>query len=63
MRPDLTINIDGYIYLSEGSLGPCKARGCEEPGLYFDENGDYWCEDHLIENHQDGRYDEDDEEE
>lgn len=53
------LEIDGYNYYSAGSIGKCEKPFCDEKGLYFDENGSYLCEDHLVQNHENGLYDDD----
>lgn len=50
------IEIDGMYYGSEGSMGKCETRRCDNDGLYFDEDGRYLCEECLEENHEKGLY-------
>lgn len=45
------------FYVSVGSTGKCEI--CKEPGMFFDENGTYLCEDCLSDNHDQGVYDDD----
>ena len=51
----VTIN-DDYTYFSDGTpLGKCEQ--CPETAYHYDENGSALCEDCLMENHANGRYD------
>lgn len=58
-RPRI-IEGEDYCYFSDGTpLGICE--DCkEETAYHFDENGTALCEDCLMENHENGLYDEPD---
>lgn len=55
-RQPKTLKIGGTIYWSSGDdLGECK---CGDPAFSYNENGDLFCEDCLIEWHELGGDDE-----
>jgi hypothetical protein len=53
------VEVNGHTYWSDGtSLGVCK-QCADETAFHYDENGNALCEDCLIMNHIDGKYDDD----
>jgi hypothetical protein len=51
-RQPKTIEIDDMIYWSSGDdLGECDRRSCGESAFSYNEDGQKFCEDHLIEWH------------